>query len=198
MSQIIADTLKLIADNQDIILSAVRLAATNKETTMATLKISDISVGDWVNVMTEKLTSLVFCEEIEIARGYIHSQIKGIREDGYIAVEAADGRYTLVNLGCIEPIPITAEILVKNGFVRRSTEFPIYEYTTLLGKMLRTTVVNLNHPYNYILCRIEDTSKEFHELERTPVNSSIDRNPIHIHDLQHALRLAGIDKEINL
>lgn len=30
MSQIIADTLKLIADNQDVILSAMRLAATKK------------------------------------------------------------------------------------------------------------------------------------------------------------------------
>ena len=95
-------------------------------------------------------------------------------------------------------IPITADILEKNWFTRRSGEFSIYEYATLLGKMLRITVVSLNHPHSYIACRIEDTSKELHEYNRILVGSSVDRNPIHIHDLQHVLRLAGIDKEINL
>lgn len=98
----------------------------------------------------------------------------------------------------MRPILITAEILEKNEFTRRSGEFPIYEYTTLLGKMLRTTVVSLNYPYSYIVCKIEDTSKELHEFGRISVGSSIDRNPIHVHDLQRALRLAGVDKEINL
>lgn len=152
---------------------------------MAPLKISDLSVGDWVEY-----------------EGF-HYPITFV---GY--GEGGDG--SLVNLirpdlSCftckisdIHPIPITAEILEKNGFVKRSSEFPIYEYITLLGKMLRTTTVSLNHPYSYIVCRIEDTSKELHEFDRIPVNTSVERSLIHIHDLQHALRLAGIEKEINL
>ena len=48
--------MKLIADNQDIILSAVRLAATNKKITIATLKISDLSVGDWVRTKDGNVT----------------------------------------------------------------------------------------------------------------------------------------------
>lgn len=164
---------------------------------MATLNISDLSVGDWVNVMTEKLTSLVCCEEIEITRGYIHSKIKGIREEGFIAVETADSRYTLVDIGCIGPIPITAEILKKNDFIRRSDEFGIYEYTTLLGKILRTTRVDLTAPQSINVFLHDSTiERGFYHREKTSV--SIFRDEVYVHDLQHALRLAGIDKEINL
>jgi hypothetical protein len=153
---------------------------------MTTLKISDLSVGDWVrcrgrNGRIERLEVIRYDERIRVA------------------VESDLGTmYQFVGIEDIDPIPITAEMLEKNGFTRRSSEFPIYEYITLLGKMLRKTVVSLNHPYSYIACRIEDTSKELHEPDRITVGSSVDRNPIHIHDLQHALRLAGIDKEINL
>lgn len=164
---------------------------------MATLKISNLSVGDWVNVMTEKLTSLVFCEEIEITRGYIHSQIKGIREDGYIAVETADGRYTLVDIGCIGPIPLTAEMLEKNGFMRCSDEFVIYEYTTRLGKMLRTTQVRFTTPQS-INVFLHDTTIERGYYHREKTSVSILRDEVYVHDLQHAIRLAGVDKEIVL
>ena len=176
--------MKLIADNQDVILSAMRLVATNKETTMATLKISDLSVGDWV--MNH--------------RGY-PTKVQVITSDGNLLcgeLDAKSEHCTHLWVQDIEPIPITAEILEKNGFTRASSEFPIYEYTTLLGKMLRKIMVSLNHPYSYIVCRIEDTSKELHEFDRIPVNTSVERNLIHIHDLQHALRLAGVDKEIYL
>ena len=158
---------------------------------MATLKISDLSVGDWVQINGRlrkvSVTADTWDGKSDALVGYIrHEWPNGYKEVHYKPIEA------------VKPIPITAEILEKNGFTRRSGEFPIYEYTTLLGKMLRITVVSLNHPYSYIACRIEDTSKELHEFGRIPVSSSVDRSPIHIHDLQHALRLAGVDREINL
>lgn len=148
---------------------------------MATLKISGLSVGDWVMCNGFKAT----------IAGYN-------AESGSIQVLTRQKNKMWFGIDDIQPIPIKAEILEKNGFTRSSVEFPIYEYTTLLGKMLRKTVVNLNHPYCYIACRIEDTGKELHELDRVHVCSSVDRNPIHIHDLQRVLRLAGIEKEINL
>jgi hypothetical protein len=143
---------------------------------MATLKISDLSVGDWVNVMTEKLTSLVFCEEIEITRGYIHSKIKGIREEGFIAVETADSRYTLVDIGCIGPIPITPEILDANGW-QRNEEVVYMEY------------------YGDPTSGISHTKGTYHYRLETPETSVV---CYFVHQLQHALRLAGVDKEINL
>ena len=170
---------------------------------MATLKISDLSVGDWVSFDTAYLT----VEGDDIATAFVKklqqsARIKSILGDQeliFAEVETEDDFGTIyLKMEHIRPIPITAEILEKNGFTRSSGEFPIYEYTTLLGKMLRKTTVSLNHPYSYIVCRIEDTSKELHEYDRITVNSSVERTPIHIHDLQHALRLAGVDKEINL
>lgn len=153
---------------------------------MATLKISELSVGDWVGVRCGTKINAFKVEEIRF-NNIIHKYVAILNNKTY-GLPTTD----------LHPIPITAEMLEENGFTRRSSEFPIYEYITLLGKMLRKTVVSLNHPYSYIACRIEDTSKELHEPDRITVGSSVDRNPIHIHDLQHALRLAGLDKEINL
>ena len=148
---------------------------------MATLNISDLSVGDWVQ---------------DNYGNYV--KVMGIWQGcnfNYQVDILRDGRTGTIVPCNLHPIPITVEILEKNEFTRRSSEFPIYEYTTLLGKMLRTTVVSLNYPYSYIVCKIEDTSKELHEFGRITVGTSIDRNPIHIHDLQHAMRLAGAAKE---
>ena len=153
---------------------------------MATLKISDLSVGDWVGERCGTKIKAFKVAEIKFNK-FIHKYVVILNNKVY-------GLPTTE----LHPIPITAEILEKNGFTRRNSEFPIYEYATLLGKMLRTTVVSLNHPSSYIVCRIEDTSKELHEYDRITVNSSVERTPIYIHDLQHALRLAGVDKEINL
>lgn len=152
---------------------------------MATLKISDLSVGDWVEY-----------EGLHYPITFVGYGEGG--DGGLVNLIRPDLSCFTCKISDIHPIPITAEILEKNEFTRRSSEFPIYEYTTLLGKMLRTTVVSLNYPYSYIACRIEDTSKELHEFGRITVSSSVDRNPIHIHDLQHVLRLVGVDKEINL
>ena len=185
MSELVGRTMELLAETKGGFTSAVKNIFNTR--TKATLKISDLSVGDWVNVMTEKLTSLVFCEEIEITRGYIHSQIKGIREDGYIAVEAADSRYTLVNIGCIEPIPITAEILKNNGLVRhkRDADNP-------------KSIVLSNH---FIMVRTYADVDWWRVLiydEEFPAKELFNGIIYSVHQLQHALRLAGVDKEINL
>ena len=154
---------------------------------MATLKISDLSVGDWVNVMTDKLASLVFCEEIEITRGYIHSQIKGIREDGFIAVETADRRYALVDIGCIGPIPLTAEILEKNGLFRHEEDTDNPQRIVLSNHFIMARTYT---DVDWWRVQIYDEEIAGEELFSGIIYS--------VHQLQHALRLAGVDKEINL
>lgn len=144
------------------------------------IKISDLSVGDWVRYD---------------GRDY---QVKSIHGDFERVTLIGNKEQRDESIYAIQPIPITAEILEKNGFVRRSADYPIYEYTTLLGKMLRTTMVNLHNPYDYIFCRIENTAKELHEDGRCLVSSNVNRHPIYVHDLQHVLRLAGMEKEIYL
>lgn len=131
--------------------------------------------------MTEKLTSLVFCEDIEITRGYIHSQIKGIREDGFIAVETADSRYTLVDIGCIGPIPITAEILEKNGWLNDGM------YAIMrIDEHLRLEYYYHEHRLRKYYCGVDEWQNH------AKVNDiTFQAHCYSVHQLQHALRLAG-------
>lgn len=170
---------------------------------MATIKISDLSVGDWGGFEMANLS----IEGDDIATAFVEkikkpARIKSILGDQDLILAEVDN---VDNFGTIYlkiehilPVPITAEVLEKNGFTRRSSEFPIYKHTTLLGKMLRTTMVSLLNPYDYIFCRIENTAKELHEDGRCLVSSNVNRHPIYVHDLQHVLRLAGMEKEIYL
>lgn len=169
---------------------------------MATLKISELSVGDWVGIDQAELNM----PSTDLASAYIEKlrkpiYVKGISEDSDIVladIETVDG-WGSIMLKCehLKPIPITAEILKKNDFIRRSDEFGIYEYTTLLGKILRTTQVHLTAPQS-INVFLHDTTIErgFYHREKTSV--SILRDEVYVHDLQHALRLVGLDKKIYL
>lgn len=129
---------------------------------MATLKISDLSVGDWVRYdgkeyqvqcvdgLSEMVTLFGYCEQREESAGNLRS------------------------------IPITAEILEKNGFVRSTSQFIVYHTDKVwisYDKPSETWSVTM-----YI----------------NDVTSNLHANINYIHQLQHALRLAGVDKEINL
>jgi hypothetical protein len=118
------------------------------------LKITDLSVGDWVSIDGEprKINTI----------------------NGISGIVSFNGLGNYCGTGVIEPIPITAEVLEKNGFVE-----------------------NLGRWYN---------SEYFMEFE--PNKGAWDRTINcgeysvytikYVHQLQHALRLAGVDKEITL
>ena len=76
----------------------------------------------------------------------------------------------------IEPIPITAEILEKNGFVHyEEDEESFHDKDCVFIKQ------NLGE-YGVCLDKIRTASGTFH----------------YVHELQHALRLCGVEKEIKL
>ena len=80
----------------------------------------------------------------------------------------------------LTPIPITAETLEKNGFVRSTSQFIVYHTDKVwisYDKPSETWSVTM-----YI----------------NDVTSNLHANILHIHQFQHAMRLAGVDKEINL
>lgn len=126
---------------------------------MATLKISDLSVGDWVSCED------VYCKVAYILpNGIIGTTCRNDR-DGY--------EDPLTNL---HPIPITAEILEKNGFERLLERDLFYHSESGLevafedGEWMHT--INL-HEYT------------IHTISG-------------VHHIQHLLRLYGCDKEFNL
>ena len=134
---------------------------------MAAQKISDLSVGDWVRYNGKEYT---IASIYMAAEGYPHE---------------AELTYQGISCGCVyighlQPIPITAEILEKNGFKRSTSQFIVYHTDKVwisYDKPSETWSVTMY---------INDNTSNLHA------------NILHIHELQHALRLAGVDKEINL
>lgn len=118
------------------------------------LQISDLSIGDWVMVKGKA----VKVESLGKIRNYVE----------------LEGSLALFHIKAVQPIPVTPEILEKNGFEKYNGIW--------------------HQPNSYIeFCRNKDS------WERTVNCGEYDIYSIkYIHELQHALRLEGVEKEIEL
>lgn len=137
-----------------------------------TLKISDLSVGDWVS----------YC-----GRNYRVTSIDGEVHSVYAHADDDFQPCIFKHVGHIEPVPITAEILEKNGLVRheRDTDNP-------------RRIVLSNH---FIMARTYTDVDWWRVLiydEELPSRELFNGRIYSVHQLQHALRLAGVDEEINI
>jgi len=126
------------------------------------MKASDICVGDWVNYSILNLKAKVF--------SVLGNHTIGIQfVDKNNKVEAIHGLLE----EAINPIPLTEEILVKNGFKKESQTIDgDYCKYTLSGFVLNWC----------------DTDGFWYQ------NGDI--TPNHVHTLQHLLRLCGVEKEL--
>ena len=132
---------------------------------MATLKVSDLSVGDWVRVINQ-----------------FNAQIDGYHSvSGSLSLKTRQGNLVHYRLEDIHPIPITAEILEKNGFVKNG-EYNVWSIGNL--KDIPFIGISLSRPS----MRVKGLGTDVF----------LDNKVVYVHQLQHALRLAGVDKEINL
>ena len=134
------------------------------------MKVSEIQIGDYVNYRGQiiKVTSLY-------DKG-------GSNEVGW-----SDKESVWVNADNVEPIPLTPEILEKNGFVTNDEQGNWKGYRIY-------SLFNTNKSCIFMLKLYEKDSI---------VEISLDMSPYYIvfkfvHQLQHALRLCGIEKEIIL
>ena len=169
MSELVCRTLKLLAETKGALASAVKNIFNTRA--MATLKISDLSVGDWVRC------------------GQWNGRIQRIAmHDGEtveVIIEADLGRlYMYKRVDEVYSIPITPEILEANGFVKNGGVY-------LWSNNKHRVFVCLKEPSHYV--DIEDMDEQF-----VPISSHIEVSQLYAHQLQRALRLAGVDKEINL
>lgn len=125
---------------------------------MEKIKITDLSVGDWVDVQGDKR------QVYSINHFDIWLQSGGTLEQ--------------YGLDDVCPIPITPEILEANGFVKNGeyNEWNIGTWQTpyLLGVSLERPAITIKWNGSSIFI---DQAK-------------------YVHQLQNALRLAGVDKEI--
>lgn len=129
---------------------------------MAQLKINDLSVGDWV-----------------LNRQGVPTKVQVIVSEGNMRCgEDAKPEHSVhIWVSDVEPIPITPEILEKNGFSHNGNKWYTPELFTLERWSKGWSIV--------IACSCGDYVCEVCTIK-------------YVHQLQHALRLAGVEKEIEL
>jgi len=125
------------------------------------MKTNELQIGDYVNYRGQiiKVTSLY-------DKG-------GSNEVGW-----SDKESVWVNADNVEPIPLTADILEKNGFHKEWDE-------DIILMVCDTIIVEIGNKY-----KIYKDGKMYLRRVLAPL--------YYVHELQHALRLCGIDKTIEL
>lgn len=125
------------------------------------MKVTDIMIGDWVKFRRLFDDSLIISQVVEI-----HTD--------NACIKSTFGCHWS-NLKDIEPIPLTPEILEKNGWEERPTGYVFYTD----GKR-----------YDNSLWYIFDSNTFVVDTAKFQIK--------YLHELQHILKLCGIDKEIEL
>ena len=114
------------------------------------MKATDLMIGDWVGVFDDE------------------GIIKDCRQVDWIRTGEIGMRYHKVwSIGCIEPIPLTAEILEKNGWWYEIEDMWLHDEVSFC---------------------IEKWNGKFqcYDINQIKLDS--------VHQLQHALRLCGLDE----
>lgn len=137
---------------------------------MATLKISDLSVGDWVLMNGEPAKAL----RLAVAGRAI---FKGLSGQIYGSVG-----------GDIFPLPIVPEILEKNGWSNDG----------MYARLRITESSHLEYYYHEHRLRKYYCGVDEWQNHAKVTDITFAAHCYSVHQLQHALRLAGADKEINL
>lgn len=144
--------------------------------TMEKIKVEDLGVGDWVRVQMCK------CDygdpdtlDAKVLSIVGNSVGVGYDNSGIVISAFVDD---------LRPIPITTEVLEKNGLEQNSN---CLDYRSIIGN---------------IYCSISKGIKcwyvNIYDISNSPHTPIFKAHIIHIHELQRALRLAKVEKEIVL
>lgn len=130
----------------------------------------DLQIGDWVYNHRKWE-----CPILSIRRDYDSEQY-------YVMVIARHYGEEEFRVEDLSPIPLTPEILEKNGFVRDEKDEEMYYWNWKISDNCvsydkETGIVRIFHVFGHLVFAL-------------PLS--------YVHELQHALRLCGIEKEIIL
>lgn len=123
------------------------------------MKANELMIGDWVKIIDDAPTMSGECHRVD----WIRTGEFGL-----------DNR-KIVTYPYIEPIPLTEEILVKNGFIRKTKKE--WEY-------IKDDILIVFGMYGW--------------LSVTNLNFKLYGDIKYVHELQHALRVCGIEECIEL
>lgn len=147
------------------------------------MKANELMVGDWVLTLDSTHKEKVFV------------QVDAIEEGQHSILVTRECSNWFVDIDWIEPIPLTPEILEKNGFGKVLDEdgTECYRYYNCAGDgYIKISLYNGGDG---------DWGIEIVNYEKFDDNKIVYNNNfifLKVHQLQHALRLCGIEKEIEL
>lgn len=151
------------------------------------MKTDKLMLGDWVGYIGAYEDDSG--EIVEMWERPIPIKITFITPDA-VQYEDEDGCYECMDYE-LHPIPLTAEILEKNGFIKvRDFLWEIRTQDTCIkyewhGKIMLEITKKLTRKDKYGRCNIAAFTVGW-------------MDDMFVHELQHALRLCGIEKEIEL
>ena len=139
--------------------------------------INNLMIGDWVSVngLPAQVAELAY-KDNELTIGVYDS--KGEIYTCYCGLDS------------VEPIPLTAAILEKNGFLKQSDDymryFKAYDENYYFG------FESISYFFDTKIAKITKEDKQSGLQERVEFVCQ------YVHELQHALKLCNIDKTIEL
>ena len=139
---------------------------------MATVKISDLSVGDWVKA--SGVAKRVHNIEFQNGEYFVHFSDPDTNSEDYL------------HAPFIKPIPITPEILEANGW-RNDGMYAILR----IDEHLHLEYYYHEHRLRKWYCGVDEWNNHAKVYDIT-----FQAHCYSVHQLQHALRLAGVEKEI--
>lgn len=107
--------------------------------------------------------------------------------NGKVGYHAVTHKLEWVRIGLLRPIPLTAEILEKNGFDsdRDNNIFAYNEGMAFVEVSLASNYINIDY----------DCTDEY-GASSTFIKPDV--SALYVHDIQHFLRICGFKKEIEL
>ena len=159
------------------------------------IKAEELQVGDWV-LWKDKFVQIAAISGIKWSFGQIDVTLAHCNDDKLLETH---------DIKSISPIPLTIEILEKNGFITKEREgdptFPYYAYI-IENYEYRVEIIwyDQHEVYEANTGQYSHLAKETWAVEILGKHGNCDfgRNKLYIHELQHALRLCKIEKEIKL
>ncbi len=138
------------------------------------MTVEDLAIGDWVQAVTYILDG----EERLTPPAYVSA----IDQSGSVSLmfDPEDGDPDEYDIEAIRPIPLTAEILTKTGF--DIEEVTIYS----MGEI--RSFDNLCICRHCVVGQDFKTSENYVCVIKLPI--------LHVHQLQHVMRMIGIDRDI--
>lgn len=144
------------------------------------MKSNELMIGDWIRFFSKYDCGIGKVAGIEPIEGSADPTTFSIIKDKKMLIG--------VSRNCVEPITITEEILEKNGFVKQSHDY--FRYFKPHDENYYFGFESISYFFDKKIAKVTK------EHSQSGLQEKVEFVCTHVHELQHAIRLCGIGKEI--